>query len=110
VWYRIAASRARGLAFVSVLIVLLVPVAISYAGAVQQQPNERGRLVRQLRAGGGRHLVFVDYSENWDSVREWVYNGADLEASPVIFAHLRSPRENRDLLDHLQGRRHGWCT
>ena len=105
VWYRIAASRARGLAFVSLLIVLLVPLAISYAGAVQAQPNERGRLVQKLRAEGGRHLVFVDYSENWDAVREWVYNGADLDASPVIFAHLRSPRDNRDLLDHFPGRK-----
>ncbi len=105
VWYRIAASRARGLAFVSLLIVLLVPLAISYAGAIQAQPNERGRLIRQLTGEGGRHLVFVDYSENWDPVREWVYNGADLNASPVIFAHLLSPRENRDLLDHFPGRK-----
>jgi hypothetical protein len=105
VWYRIAASRARGLAFVSLLIVLLVPLAISYAGAIQVQPNERGRLVQKLRAEGGRHLVFVDYSENWDPVREWVYNGADLDASPVIFAHLLSPCENRNLLDHFPGRK-----
>ena len=104
-WYRIAASRARGLAFVSLLIVLLVPLAISYAGAIQAQPNERGRLVQKLRAEGGRHLVFVDYSENWDAVHEWVYNGADLDASPVIFAHLRSTRENRDLLNHFPGRK-----
>jgi hypothetical protein len=103
-WYRIAASRARGLAFVSLLIVLLVPLAISYAGAIQAHPTERGRLVQKLRAQGGRHLVFVDYSENWDPVHEWVYNGADLNASPVIFAHLLSPRENRDLLNHFPGR------
>ena len=102
-WYRIAASPARGLAFVSLLIVLLVPLAISYAGAIQAHPTERGSLVRKLTAEGGRHLVFVAYSENWDPV-EWVYNGADLDASPVIFAHLLSPRENRDLLDHFPGR------
>jgi hypothetical protein len=104
-WYRIAASRARGLAFVSLLIVLLVPLAISYAGAIQAHPTERGRLVQKLQAEGGRHLVFVDYSENWDSVHEWVYNGADLDASMVIFAHLCSPRENRDLLNHFPGRK-----
>ena len=105
VWYRIAASRARGLAFVSLLIVLLVPLAISYAGAIQPQPTERGRLVRKLTMEGGHHLVFVDYSENWDPVHEWVYNGANLDASPVIFAHLLSPRENRDLLNHFPGRK-----
>jgi len=80
-------------------------LAISYAGAVQAQPNQRGRVVQKLRAEGGRHLLFVDYSENWDSVHEWVYNGADLDASPVIFAHLRSPGENRDLLGHFPGRK-----
>jgi hypothetical protein len=104
-WYRIAASRARGLAFVSLLIVLLVPLAISYAGAIQAHPTERGRLVQKLQSEGGRHLVFVDYAENWDPVHEWVYNAADLDASMVIFAHLRSPRENRDLLSHFPGRK-----
>jgi hypothetical protein len=85
-------------------------LAISYAGAIQAQPTERGRLVRKLTSEGGRHLVFVDYSENWDPVHEWVYNGADLDTSPVIFAHRRSPRENRDLLNHFPAERRGWCA
>ncbi len=105
VWYRIAASRMRGPAFLSTLIILLVPLAISYMGAVQKQPTERGRLLRTLTSGGGHHLVFVDYSEHWNPLFEWVYNGADLNASPVIFAHLRSPGENRDLLNHFPGRK-----
>ena len=53
---------------------------------------------------GGKHLVLVDYATNWDSVHEWVYNASDLNASQVLFAHLRSDRENRQLMDHFPGR------
>ena len=35
---------------------------------------------------------------------EWVYNGADLNAGKVLFAHLQSDAENRKLIDHFPGR------
>jgi len=104
-WYRIGASRARGLAFVSVLIALLLPLAANYMGALEKRPTERGRFIQRLTAEGGRHLVFVDYSGHWNAGYEWVYNGADLDASPVIFAHMRSPQENRELVNRFPGRK-----
>ena len=103
-WYRLAAAHWRGPIFLVALIVLFTPLGVDYAGAIQAHPTERGRLVRQLESQGGRHLVFVDYAEGWNSVHEWVYNGSDLNAAPVLFAHFRSDQENRQLVDHFPGR------
>ena len=103
-WYRMAASRARGLVFLGATILLFTPLAMDYAAAIQAHPNERSALIRTLESKGGKHLVLVEYATNWDSVHEWVYNGADLGASQVLFAHLRSDRENRQLMDHFPGR------
>ncbi len=35
---------------------------------------------------------------------EWVYNGADLNSSPVLFAHLRPDRETREFLEEYKDR------
>jgi hypothetical protein len=53
---------------------------------------------------GGNHLVFVEYSKGWNFEREWVYNGADLAASRVLFVHSRSDRENHELMERYSGR------
>ena len=35
----------------------------------------------------GRHLVFVRYAADHPVEDEWVYNGADLAAAPILWAH-----------------------
>jgi hypothetical protein len=102
-WYRLAAYRWRGPIFIAVLLLLFIPLGAEYA-LIRTHTTDRGRLVRKLTSMGGRHLIFVSYAENWDSGREWVYNGADLNGSPVLFAHLRSDGENRQLIDHYPSR------
>jgi len=102
-WYRLAAYRWRGPVFVAVLLLLFIPLGAEYA-LIQARTTDRGRLVRKLASMGGRHLIFVSYAEHWDSGREWVYNGADLDGSAVLFAHLRSDGENQQLIDRYPGR------
>jgi len=43
--------------------------------------------------------------EGWNFHDEWVYNGADLEHDPVIFAHFRDDTENRKLMAEYGGHR-----
>jgi hypothetical protein len=65
-------------------------------------------LIRQLKSEGGRHLVLVDYAPGWSPILPdalWVYNGADLRSSPVVFAHLRPDPENRALLEEYSDRK-----
>jgi hypothetical protein len=108
VWYRLATARARGPVFALASAVLFTPLAVDYATAFESpRTTERSRLIDRLESAGGRHLVFVDYSDQWPAWEpntEWVYNGADLNSAPVLFAHLRSDRENRELLDRYRDR------
>ena len=103
-WYRVASVRRRAMVILPALIFLFAPLGVSYAGAMRSGATERGRFVRQLESKGGNHLVFVEYSKGWDFVHEWVYNGADPSAGRVLFAHLRSDRENRQLMERYPGR------
>jgi hypothetical protein len=110
-WYRMAASRLRGPLFVIALGILATSVFLDYLPVLQTpRTTPRATLIRQLTAQGGRHLVLVDYADDWSTSApngEWVYNGADLQSSQVLFAHLRSDPENRQLLDAYPGRT-GW--
>ena len=68
-------------------------------------PNDRRLILRQLSAIPGQHIVLVRYEPDYDIHREWVYNGADIDGQPVIFAHDLGPDENRALLEYFAGRR-----
>jgi len=50
-------------------------------------------------------LVLVRYSPWHDSGYEWVYNDADIENSPVIWARELDRFSNQKLLAHFAGRR-----
>lgn len=67
---------------------------------------DRQTLIRELEAGGGRHLVVVRYEPGHDIMREWVANSADIDAQSVVFARELDPCANRRLVDYFstQGR------
>jgi hypothetical protein len=67
-------------------------------------PYTRARLVEELEARPGRHLVLVRYAAGHDPLVEWVYNGADLEADRVVFARELGPVRDRRLLEHYRDR------
>ncbi|HSB36222.1 MAG TPA: hypothetical protein VLH41_05060 [Thermoanaerobaculia bacterium] len=62
--------------------------------------ERRADVAAALAAMPGRQLVFVRYGPDHDVHAEWVYNGADLEGSKVLFAHDLSPEKNTRLLGH----------
>jgi len=66
---------------------------------------ERARVLRELQAMPGQHLVLVRYALGHDTGDEWVYNGADIDGSKVIFARELDPASNRKLLRYFAGRR-----
>jgi len=68
-------------------------------------PNNRRMIIRQLAAIPGQHIVLVRYAADYTVHHEWVYNGADIDGQPVIFAHELSPEENRSLIEYFAGRR-----
>jgi hypothetical protein len=64
----------------------------------------RARLEEQLRLRPGLDLVVVRYERGHDVHEEWVYNGADIDASPVVWAREMDEARNRRLFDHFEGR------
>ncbi len=49
--------------------------------------DKRQELDRTLSQAGGKHLILVRYHEQHNCHAEWVYNGADLKNTAVLWAH-----------------------
>jgi hypothetical protein len=61
-----------------------------------------GELTRQP---GNRDLVLVRYANNHPAAEEWVYNRADIDASPIVWAREMSAAEDAPLIAYFHGRR-----
>ena len=53
---------------------------------------------------GGKHLVIVKYPPNHDCRWEWVYNDADIDGSPVVWARDMGAQRNAYLLGYYKDR------
>jgi hypothetical protein len=65
----------------------------------------RARILRQLETSGGKHLVFVRYALSHDPGNEWVYNAADIDGAPVVWARELDRRGNAGLVRYFGDRR-----
>jgi len=52
----------------------------------------------------GKSVVFVRYAPTHPLFDEWVYNAADIDASPVVWAHDLGPQDNAELLRYYRDR------
>ena len=68
---------------------------------------ERSRVQKELMARNGRQVLFVQYSPDHDTNLEWVYNGADIDGSKLIWARDLGPEQDKQLIDYYPGR-HFW--
>lgn len=66
---------------------------------------ERAELLEELRASGEKHLILVRYAADHEWHWEWVYNDADIDRSPVVWARDLGPHANADLLDYFHDRK-----
>jgi hypothetical protein len=64
----------------------------------------RTNILDGLLAKGGQHLVIVSYAPDHQVDTEWVYNDADIDRSPVVWARAINPQSNRKLLEYFRGR------
>jgi hypothetical protein len=101
---------ARGVIAVWILTTLLWLLAIASPPA-EGYGRARDRLVKRLSRTGERHLLIVRYSPvvrfdvEWPNKPEWVYNGADIDAERVVFAHELNPQADRALVEYFRARR-----
>ncbi|MGH9559308.1 MAG: hypothetical protein ACRD30_08705, partial [Bryobacteraceae bacterium] len=66
---------------------------------------DRVELIHKLEALGKPQLIFVHYpSPGWSILRDWVYNGADIDRQRVVFANDLGPKEDARLLAYYPDR------
>ncbi|HUQ90478.1 MAG TPA: hypothetical protein VM120_02275 [Bryobacteraceae bacterium] len=70
----------------------------------------RQKMADKLNALGGKHLVLVEYSAGHQPHQEWVYNRADIDASPVVWArNVGNTAKRVELLKYYKDR-HFWIV
>ena len=76
------------------------------AAAVQPQHLMRARpaMIRALAGKPGRHLVIVRYGAKHALLNEWVYNAADIDGSPIVWARDMGDARNAELLRYYPNR------
>jgi hypothetical protein len=77
--------------------------AIRWVNPTTNPVRFRTPLLAKLNQLGGRHLIFVRYAPGHDYALEWVFNGADLENAPVLWARDLNA-QNQKLLDYYPDR------
>jgi len=106
-WRRRGASGvgARLAAAVPLVVFLMLPVRLL---ALRHDPAEwhfhRAALERRLAALPNKQLVLVSYSAAHDARAEWVYDGADLTGTRVLWARAMTRAEDCQLIAHERGR------
>jgi hypothetical protein len=69
----------------------------------------RVAIVEQLLATPEKHLIIVRYSDDHNIHDEWVYNGADIDGSKIIWARELDEDQNAKLIEYFKGR-HIWLV
>ena len=64
----------------------------------------RAQFINELDALPGQHLVIVHYSPQHFVFREWVYNGADIDGSKIVWAREIPGVSLQPLFDYFHGR------
>lgn len=105
-------SAAFAFSFALICVGLVFPVNVrstwGSAGRIWEtmttRPNQRATAIRRLEAAPGKHLVFVKYGPNHPWYDEWVFNGADLTGSRIVFARMCNPESDLALARAMSDR------
>jgi hypothetical protein len=67
-------------------------------------PVVREATIEELRGMGGTHVVFVRYGRSRNGFAEYVYNGADIDGSPIVWARDMGAERNAALKRYYPSR------
>ena len=95
----------------TVVLALLLDVTLAAANRVSDPLgwggwglSDRADIQRILLAKPGKHLVMVRYLGHHSIHEEWVYNGADIDNSKVVWARDLDPKQNAKLFAYFKER------
>lgn len=66
--------------------------------------TDRARIIEELHAATGQHLVFVRYREPLRYEYDWVYNDADIDRSRIVWARDMDSARNAELMQYYPER------
>ncbi len=66
---------------------------------------DRAQILKELQNEPGKHLVLVRYRPDHEVFEDWVYNGADIDGSKVVWARDMGVEKNQELIKYFQDRR-----
>ena len=66
---------------------------------------EHRQIIADSLGRKGKSVVFVRYAPTHPTADEWVYNAADIDGSPVVWAHDFGPHGNAELLRYYHDRK-----
>lgn len=66
--------------------------------------GERAKITARLNQIPGRHLVFVKPKQDPFNFEQWIYNAADIDASPIVWARDLGAERNRQLANYYPSR------
>jgi len=72
--------------------------------AMVRGASARSWVTEQLKSQHGTHLVLVRYSKDHSLHFPIIYNDADIDRSPIVWAHEIDPAHDRELLDYFPTR------
>jgi hypothetical protein len=93
----------------TIIAIIILYLPLTLLAHIRQSKNALGKqketIENQLKADGAKHVIMVRYTDNHDVSRDWVYNGPDLENSPVLWAREMYPAElNQKIMAHYTDR------
>jgi hypothetical protein len=74
---------------------------------VPQFACDRAQVIQQIEKTPGKHVVLVRYRPEHRVHDEWVYNAADIDRSPIVWAREMSPEADTPLVEYYRDR-HVW--
>jgi len=106
---RLGASLVTMIPIVACALILLrVSAVVAHAPIEPAWPRgnlQRLRVQHELDQIAGEQLVIVDYGPHHDVDWEWVWNGADIDGSKVVWARDMGTPANKELVDYFKNRR-----
>jgi hypothetical protein len=64
----------------------------------------KARITAALEKMPGNHLVFVQAKTDPHNLFQWIYNGADIDHSRIVWARDMGTEENARLAEYMAGR------
>ena len=98
-------ARAIPLLVVGGVLALHAKRIVSQAPVEAAANWRRDEVAQSLIEQGGKHVILVHYTGTQSPHEEWVYNGADIDAQDVIWAHDLGKVDNAPLVEYYKDRK-----